>query len=637
MGIQAWPALIGAGIKFDASVPSPAQFNHVITVLPQDGKYVWLDTTAEVAPFGLLNQAIRDEEALVIPFAGETPGKPMLVKTPVDPPFTTSETVNVKASLASDGTLTGHFDWELTGDSALGIRGGFRQLAPAQWQALAQQISYSLNYAGEVSAVSVENLKDIEKPFHLSYDYTRKNYSDWQEHKITPPVPPLGFGPGEDAEKPKEPFWAGAPGVTTYRASLQLPKDFAIEAPRDTTLNNDFAGYSSHYSFKDGTLIAERKMTIKQAKVTGAQWAEYQKFSKGIRDEQTRFISLSATGGVQAAANREDNPEADELMNRVSVAWQSRNTNEIRELLGQVERLNPKQPTLWSLLAVLETIAGNTDQAIADCRKEIQNYPEETRAYGELSAILMNAGRRDEAIEVWRDALAVKPGDDTAATQMANLLMAAKRYNEVAGILEKPIAAAPGNYPLQVLRVKALLQNGQKEQGLADAQKIAKATSESTVLNDLALALSDAGSALGLAQELAEKAVGQIERDCAKVNIDSLQPKDLQAVNSLAATWDTLGWTYLKQNEIMKAEKYVDAAWQLGQHAGVADHLGQIYEKQGKRSAAIRMWRLALASNNKDEEAQERLRKAGAPVIEPFAKPVKGAPVRVSVGQEPAS
>jgi TonB family protein len=634
VGIQAWPALMGAGIKFDASVPSPAQFNHVITVLPQHGKYVWLDTTAEVAPFGLLNQAIRDEEALVIPFDGKTPGAPLLVKTPVDPPFTTSETVDVKASLASDGTLTGHFDWELTGDSAVGFRSGFRQLAPVQWQTLAQQISYSLNYAGEVSAVSIENLEDIEKPFHLSYDYTRKNFSDWQEHKITPPVPPLGFGPGEDAEKPKEPFWAGAPGVTTYRASLQLPKDFVTEAPPDTTLNNDFAGYSSHYSLKDGTLIAERKMTIKQAKVTGAQWAEYQKFSKGIRDEQTRFVSLSATGGVQMAANREENPEADELMRRVYPAWQAGNMNEVRELLGQVERLNPQQPRLWSLLGTLELVSANLDAGIADYRKEIQNHPEETQAYQELSAILVSAGRRDEAIELWRGALALKPADEVSATQLADLLIAARRYAEVPAILEKPIAAAPERYHLQVTRVDALLREGQKDRGLAEAQKIAAATSESMLLNNLAYSLSDTGSALGLAQELAQKAVSQIERDCAKVDIDSLEPKDLQAVDSLSVAWDTLGWVYVKQNETLKGEKYLDAAWRLSQYAAIADHLGQIYEKQGKHSAAIHMWRWALASNNKDEEAQERLRKAGAPVIEPFVKPVKGASVRVSAGQE---
>jgi hypothetical protein len=143
-GIQAWPALIGVGIKFDSSVPSPAQFNHVITVLPQGGKYVWSDTTAEVAPFGFLMQAIRDEQALVIPPGG----KPVLVKTPLDPPFAASEIVDVKSSLAADGTLTGHFDFRLLGDGAVAMRGAFHQLAPTQWQALAQQMSYTLGYAG---------------------------------------------------------------------------------------------------------------------------------------------------------------------------------------------------------------------------------------------------------------------------------------------------------------------------------------------------------------------------------------------------------------------------------------------------------------------------------------------------------
>ena len=69
-GIQAWPALVGAGIEFDASMPSPEQFNHVITAIPEGGKYVWLDTTAEVAPFGFLSQGIRDEQVLLMPTTG---------------------------------------------------------------------------------------------------------------------------------------------------------------------------------------------------------------------------------------------------------------------------------------------------------------------------------------------------------------------------------------------------------------------------------------------------------------------------------------------------------------------------------------------------------------------------------------
>jgi hypothetical protein len=69
-GIEAWPVLIGAELPFDPDMPSPAQFNHVITVLPNEGNYVWLDSTPEIAPFGLLEPFLRDHQALVIPSTG---------------------------------------------------------------------------------------------------------------------------------------------------------------------------------------------------------------------------------------------------------------------------------------------------------------------------------------------------------------------------------------------------------------------------------------------------------------------------------------------------------------------------------------------------------------------------------------
>ncbi len=50
VGIEAWPALIGAGGKMDPDVPSPAQFNHVITYVPNHAPPVWRDTTPEVSP-----------------------------------------------------------------------------------------------------------------------------------------------------------------------------------------------------------------------------------------------------------------------------------------------------------------------------------------------------------------------------------------------------------------------------------------------------------------------------------------------------------------------------------------------------------------------------------------------------------
>ncbi len=613
-GIQAWPALIGAGIKFNADVPTPEQFNHVVTVLPQGGKYLWLDTTAEVAPFGYLTQVIRDEQALVIPLQG----KPTLVKTPIDLPFAASETVEVKATLAADGTLTGHFDFRLDGDSALLLRNGFRQLAPTQWQAFAQQLSYAMSYGGDVSGVEVEDLEKIDKPLHYSYEYQRKNYSDWEGRKITPPVPPLGFGPGEEAEKPRESFWAGAPGKLTYRASVQLPKGYSIEVPQDVTVTSPFAEYSAHYSLKVGILTAERKMVIKQAKVSPEEWSQYQTFSKGVRVDQTRFLSLTESVDVQKANVSEYSPEADHLLDQAAQALQAKKLNETRDLLSQAERLSPKQARLWGMYSYVAMTSGNLEEAITDCRKEVQFHPDEISAYQQLTSMLVRAGRREEAIDAWRGALRVTPGDTTAAPRLAVLLMQAKRYQEVPAVLEKAITAAPEKYDLQVMRVKALLRGGRRDEGVSEAKKIAAATSEPIIWNDLAYELSDTDTNNEVAKEWVQQALSQTEQSAAKADLSNFQSSDLKVVKSIAAEWDTLGWVYFKENDLAAAEKYVNAAWQLSQHAGVADHLGQIYEKQGKHTAALRMWRLAIAANSSYDDARERLRNAGAPVFEPI-------------------
>ena len=78
-------------------------------------------------------------------------------------------------------------------------------------------------------------------------------------------------------------------------------------------------------------------------------------------------------------------------------------------------------------------------------------------------------------------------------------------------------------------------------------------------------------------------------------------------VPSLIAYWDTLGWVYYAEGNLDKAEKYVAAAWQLGQHGEVGDHLGQIYEKRGDKEKAIRTYALALNGLRPIPETRGRL------------------------------
>jgi tetratricopeptide (TPR) repeat protein len=263
----------------------------------------------------------------------------------------------------------------------------------------------------------------------------------------------------------------------------------------------------------------------------------------------------------------------------------------------------------------IEMLAGHRDQAIADFRKEVEYHPDTPSAYEMLARALTETGLTDEALAVWRDVLSRNPANEKAATQAASLLLQAKRYAEASAVLEKPLAAKPENYTLRTMRIEALLRGNQTDEGVAEAEKVAKASASALVLNNLAYYLADTDTAMNLAQSLAEKAVTQTEQESAQASLDSVSKEVLARADTLAGAWDTLGWIYYKRNLFDKAEKYVNAAWQLNEDADVADHLGQIYAKEGKREAAIHMWRLALAVNGKQEDAREQLRRAGAPLV----------------------
>jgi tetratricopeptide (TPR) repeat protein len=91
------------------------------------------------------------------------------------------------------------------------------------------------------------------------------------------------------------------------------------------------------------------------------------------------------------------------------------------------------------------------------------------------------------------------------------------------------------------------------------------------------------------------------------VQLSDLKIQQLGSVTFLSMCWDTLGWVHYQKNNLPQAEKYLLAAWNLGQRAPEADHLGQLYEEKGDRDKAIEFYSLSLASPNPVPETRPRL------------------------------
>src|ERR1700683_2818029 len=66
-GIKSYPVLIDSSRQLDEDIPSPAQFDHVITAVRFSAGpgLTWLDTTPEVTPFGLILYQLRNKQAVL--------------------------------------------------------------------------------------------------------------------------------------------------------------------------------------------------------------------------------------------------------------------------------------------------------------------------------------------------------------------------------------------------------------------------------------------------------------------------------------------------------------------------------------------------------------------------------------------
>jgi transglutaminase-like putative cysteine protease len=289
-GIESWPVLISTNRPLDPDIPSPAQFDHVITQVSVGGKPVWMDSTAEVAPMGVLFATLRDKQALAIP--SDKPA--YLERTPADLPFAQLTKVEVTGKLSNEGEFTAHFTESFIGDGGMLIRTAFRSVPQSQWKPVLQVMANATGFAGEVSNPDVSAIEQVNQPIRLSFDYTREKYGEWDNKQISPPMPPVGIelAPGVKSTKPADDIDLGSPGEVDLTSSVQLPAGWKLNPPPGTDVSEDWAEYHSKYGFTDGKFTAERRLVVKKDKVPLDQWDKYLAFRRAIFNDATRMMTL---------------------------------------------------------------------------------------------------------------------------------------------------------------------------------------------------------------------------------------------------------------------------------------------------------------------------------------------------------
>jgi tetratricopeptide (TPR) repeat protein/transglutaminase-like putative cysteine protease len=610
--ITAFPALLNSNSKIDPELPSPLQFDHMITAIPQKNGFLFLDTTPGVAPFGYLTANLRKKQALVIPSSGPA----LLVPTPQDPPFKSSETFFADGALDDAGTFQGKMQMTLRSDSELVFRLLFRQAGQSRYKDVMQSVSASLSFGGTVSNVTVTPPDQTDVPFHIAYDYERKKFGDWEHRQISPPLPPM-FLPAapDESDSDLKPILVGSPFEGLHQATMKLPSGANPHLPAPVYLHENFAEYHATYSVVKGVLHVERRLITKQREIAVADIPAYRRFVKVMVDDETTFIPLFGDSFASDSDSTENsvNPDAFTLLQKGREAWQDHHMPEALQDFQQAVAKDPSSAAAWLYLGATHFITGAVDQGMEEMKKAIALDPSNVDALKYLASMLASKNRNQEALEVWQKLEKASPQDSDAPHNIAEILAHQKKYPEAVAELQAAVDRNPDNTGFVLQLGEIYLEAGNNEKAIAAIEKAADEEPTAATLNDAAYALADKGLDLDHALKYAERSVAESESDSAEIDLDNLVFDNLKLMTSLANGWDTLGWVQFRMGRFDLAEKYLNAAWSLTQDPVIADHLGQLYEKMGKTHEAAVAYSHALSTIRGGPDSSETRLKALRP------------------------
>ncbi|MGB9105235.1 MAG: tetratricopeptide repeat protein, partial [Terriglobales bacterium] len=390
--------------------------------------------------------------------------------------------------------------------------------------------------------------------------------------------------------------------------------------------------YRAVYDLKGNTFTAERFINLRAREIPAARLRDYAAFRRAVVADEAQQLALDNT--QQGTPKPPENVKADELYEAGLSALQAQNYRGAAELLKRVVELEPKHKSAWNDLGNAYLAQRRTADAIAAFQKQIEINPFDEFAYNNLGRAWWEKRDYAKGAEAFYKQIEVNPLDKFAHRNLGIMYLEEHKDREALPELEKATSISPQDAQAFISLGQAQLDLGDDAKALASFDRAVQIAPAPGAWNNIAYQLSLKGVHLDLAQQYAESAVASTAATLRNLNADNMQLEQQALVISLAAQWDTLGWVHFQRGNLDQAEQFIRAAWLLGQHGEVGDHLAQVYEKRGEKEKAIQTYAQALAAYKPLPETRQRL----AALLVSSKKPEgdKNAPAKNAAGKSAA-
>jgi hypothetical protein len=276
----------------------PSAFNHVFVFIRGKKKQIALDPSLEVAPFGLIPSQFRGKPALSLTLAdsGDATGVSW-TELPMVLPLVASQNVNVDASISTEGQLYAKVHYTLRGDNELLLRVAFHKTPKEKWKDVAQLLAISDGFRGEITNVTASDPYLTSEPFSIQYEISQAKFIDWSKKPVR--IPALLPSPGlpdptssaHDSSSKKS-IDLGTPLEIELDATVTLPEATTAQAPTGTSVERDYATFSSKYSAQGNTVHAKRKLRFISREIPAARTGDLNAFLHAVQADQTQLFTL---------------------------------------------------------------------------------------------------------------------------------------------------------------------------------------------------------------------------------------------------------------------------------------------------------------------------------------------------------
>lgn len=270
-----------------------------------------------------------------------------------------------------------------------------------------------------------------------------------------------------------------------------------------------------------------------------------------------------------------------------------------QEYFQRVLTMDPKFFGIHLLLGATYFEQGKVEQGLAEVAKEEENQPGNSIFYQAATELLLESDHKQEALATLRKWVAADPGNLDAALELGDMLSDNRMYAEAVQVLERTRSLSPDSAKAQSALAEAYFKNRQPEQGGSQLKRGLPASASPEDLGRAAYILADNNVELDLADIYAQRALFQLEAESAATTDEAI---GIANTLRLGYLWDVMGLINFRLGHYQAAVSNLEAAWLLSQRPDAGDHLGQVYEKLGRKEEAAHSYVLAEAAAFGDAE-----------------------------------